>query len=205
MPFQKMKQKSKSAIKQLQIALSARYAEEVMNGIYNSLSQASDSLKQSLADKMPDMNVANDSDLFEDTSDTAFLYKRTAKLACEMRIIAFYKAIEISIADMLSFCGLFNKDELKLIYKHKELKKLFKQAIGDIEAILGYQAYNELRNIHDCILHSGRVDKELAQFSGWKEDKKLKPEKLEDAYWRLKPDVDIFLCEVKGKLIKKIR
>lgn len=205
MPFQKMKQKSKLAIKQLQIALSARYAEEVMNGIYNSLSQASDSLKQSLADKMPDMNVANDSDLFEDTSDTAFLYKRTAKLACEMRIIAFYKAIEISIADMLSFCGLFNKDELKLIYKHKELKKLFKQAIGDIEAILGYQAYNELRNIHDCILHSGRVDKELAQFSGWKEDKKLKPEKLEDAYWRLKPDVDIFLCEVKGKLIKKIR
>ena len=33
MPFQKMKQKSKSAIKQLQIALSACYAEEVMNGI----------------------------------------------------------------------------------------------------------------------------------------------------------------------------
>jgi hypothetical protein len=205
MPFQTMKQKSKSAIKQLQIALSARYAEDVMNGIYNSLSQASNSLKQSLADKMPDINIANDSDLFEETSDTAFLYKRTAKLACEMRIIAFYKAIEISIEDMLNFCGLFNKDELKLLYKHKELKKLFKQTIGDIETILGYQAYNELRNIHDCILHSGRVDKELAQFSGWKEDKKLKPEKLEDAYWRLKPDVDIFLCEVKGKLIKKIR
>jgi hypothetical protein len=122
-----------------------------------------------------------------------------------MRLIAFYKAIEISIEDMLNFCGLFNKDELKLIYKQKELKKLFKNTIGDIEAILGYQAYNELRNIHDCILHSGRVNKELAQFSGWKEDKKLKPEKLEDAYWRLKPDVDIFLCEVKGKLIHKIR
>jgi hypothetical protein len=52
-----------------------------MNGIYNSLSQAGDSLKQSLAEKMPDINAADDSniELFEETLETAFLHKRTAK------------------------------------------------------------------------------------------------------------------------------
>ncbi len=207
MPFQAIKQKSKAAIKQLQIGLSARYAEEVMNDIYHSLAQASDNLKQTLNEKMPSISTDDEAHiaLQGEISDSSFLHKRTAKLACEMRLVVFYKAIEISIADMLHFCGLFTKDELKLVCKHKELKKLFKHTIGDIEDILGYPAYSELKSINDCILYSGKVNKDLAQFSGWKEDKKLKPEKLEDAYWRLKPDVDIFLCEIKGKLVNKIR
>ncbi len=200
-----MQQKSKSAIKQLQVALSAHYAEEVVDSIYHALAQASDSLKQTLGEKAPMLTPTPAENVAHEMSESDFLYKRTAKLACEMRLCVLYKAIEIAIEDMLNFCGLFTKEELKLIYKHKELKKLFKKTIGDIENVLGYQAYYELKTLNDCILHSGRVDKNLAQFPGWKQDKKLKPEKLDDAYWRLKPDVDIFLCEVKGKLINKLR
>jgi len=201
MSFQSMKQQSKRALTQLNISLAGNYAEEMMNGVYNAVTHARASFKPNLNEKSEEDNAP----FLEEISDEDFLSKRTTELACEMRLVAFHKTIEMAIKDMLGFCGLFSKEELKLIYKHKELKKLFKKTLCDLEDLIGYSAYDELRCINNCIKNAGRVDKELAQFSGWKENKKLKPEKLDDAYWRLKPDVDIFLCEIKSKLIKKIR
>ncbi|MEO3988140.1 hypothetical protein [Plesiomonas shigelloides] len=141
-------------------------------------------------------------ELLTSISDENSIGSDTIELIEEMQIIALYKTIETVIKKMLLSSGLINKDEIKKLHRVKELKVKLKEIGCDITTLSGFQQFDELRCLNNCIKHSGYVDKELAKHSIWKKNEKIT--NCGKHYVRLKDGVAIFIDNFLKSIVAKI-
>lgn len=197
---------SSNRLKGLRIRLFSDYNEEVIKRIYYYSAGEVHKLESEHHKKIAQIK---ESDLSEQEineeclflEDDAFEAKLVRDAAEEMVIVCLYKTVEISIKRMLHASNLFSEEEVRGFFRNRVFKRLVKEKIVDLEALPGYESYDELRCINNCIKHSGFVDKELAKYGGWKKGEKL--DSLWCNYERLSPKVRVFVEALSEKIIEK--
>ncbi|MDE2310466.1 MAG: hypothetical protein KGL01_06510 [Betaproteobacteria bacterium] len=199
---------TKLSLQKLQVNLATHYYEKTIEGIYLSATQAKVHLEKELKQQANDITVDNSLSkeekayLIDTLSDECFLSEKTTELAGEMMVVAFYKTIEIAIKDMLKFSGLFTEAQIRSFYRIAELKKQVSKKICNIEKLNGFNVYDELRCINNCIKHSGKVNDELSKYPNWKKGSKLS--NLDKKYWRLKAGVNGFVKSLQKEILAKM-
>ncbi|MCD9551599.1 hypothetical protein GLP31_03780 [Photobacterium carnosum] len=162
-----------------------------------------------LAERVSEIN--NDISLTEDEkenllcwiADDLVLPNQGLNLAKELQIIALSAKTEIFINRICSFSGCFTKKQLKNIYKSYNFKQIFRTVFNiDISTLHGHSEFIELRELNNCIKHSGYVNKELSKHGTWINKKRIEPTECINAYNRLKPNIIIFTEEIGYLLIK---
>ncbi|WP_217513091.1 hypothetical protein [Vibrio metschnikovii] len=120
----------------------------------------------------------------------------------EMQIVSFCKIIEITIKRMLKVSGLLPEETINKTFNFSCLKSVLNSLGCDITQVQGFEAYDELRCINNCIKHSGTVCVKLAEFDGWQ--KEMRITNCRQAYVRLEVDVQKFVQNLGVCLAEKI-
>lgn len=126
-------------------------------------------------------------------------------LADELSIVALYRVVEISSAQILTYdLGLTGKAKKKasridgvkdLLLKNKGLR---------LETVPHYRAINELRLLNNAIKHSGVVTEDLSKASPrWKQDNQLRG--LDKTYKRLRPSVPNYILRLAERMKVKAK
>lgn len=113
--------------------------------------------------------------LLEYLADDSYNIDKLIKFYDDMPIIALYKTIEINIKNATKASGIFDQEDSKAtknskkpserLYKLEDFKKDFKNKGIDITSILNYSSYLELRELNNCLKHSGKVSNNLHQIT----------------------------------------
>ncbi|MDC9784025.1 hypothetical protein KC986_12515 [Proteus mirabilis] len=127
--------------------------------------------------------INNDNSLSEDEkhmlseylADDSYDIDVLLKFYDDIPIITLYKTIEINIKNATKASGIFDQEDSKAtknsekpterLYKLKDFKKNFKNKGIDITSILNYSSYLELRELNNCLKHSGKVSNNLHQIT----------------------------------------
>jgi hypothetical protein len=93
----------------------------------------------------------------------------------ELAIIGLYKTIEIAIKKSMKITGKFSKKQLEELHKIEKFIEHFKSINVEVKSIEGFNSFNELRLINNCLKHSGFVSKALMDFnpSLWRKGEKI--------------------------------
>lgn len=196
------------SIKKLQITFAADYNQQMIDNISDLAvsgnnqndKQRTIHLEQINSDKS--LSRTQIRELSEYISDDHYIESKSLELVKKLQIVGFYLTIEKSIKDIMKLSDLFDEDEINYSFRINDLKKSFKNKACDLKQLNGFIEFDELRCINNCIKHGGYVGSELAVYGNWIENQKL--EKLDEAYYRLKDDVQIFINNIKDEIIKKI-
>lgn len=119
----------------------------------------------------------------------------------ELAIIGLYKSIEIAIKKSIKLTGKFSKKKLEELHKIEKFIEYFKDINIDVESIEGFNSFNELRLLNNCLKHSGFISKALMNVnpSLWKKGEKI--DNSAETFSRLLyPSID-FLKELGNKII----
>lgn len=119
----------------------------------------------------------------------------------ELAIIGLYKTIEISIKKSVKLSEKFSKKKLEELHKIENFIGHFRSVNIEVESIEGFNSFNELRLINNCLKHSGFVSKALMDFnpSLWRKGEKIN-NSAETFSRLLYPSVK-FLKELGNKII----
>ena len=120
-------------------------------------------------------------------------------LGDELSILALYKKVEIQTLIVIKRCvpSLFVCGKNKKSPYYNILRNIKKELPSfNVEKVLGYMAFNELRLLNNSIKHDGLVSEDLATFfpSWGKAGVELKG--LGDAYIRLLPEIKTFVSDL---------
>jgi len=91
-----------------------------------------------------------------------------------LAMVGLYSKLELTMRVLLS--RIYGKDvEEEELYKWNKLKKRLNLDFQvDVMKIRGSKTVDELRCLANSIKHEGRVNRELAQFRGWRRNKDIK-------------------------------
>ncbi len=107
----------------------------------------------------------------------------------EMRIIYFYKSLEIAMKGLLSTS--FDNNSVKN-YKWDNLKDSFKDNEVEIVSLPGYQESYQLKQVNNNLKHSGSIGAEIKSYSEFSKLNEYDWESIESFYRRVKPKVKDF-------------
>lgn len=152
--------------------------------------------------------------LLEYLSDDSYNVDVLIKFYNDIPIIALYKIIEINIKKATKASGIFDREDLKAtknsekpterLYKLNNFKKDFKKKGIDITSILNYSSYLELRELNNCLKHSGKVSNNLHQITTGYGDVNKNITSPNKNFHDLLDKNMIFLCNFGAELRAKI-
>lgn len=114
-------------------------------------------------DESLDINIR--SYLEDAISDDSSLIDEVKMIGKELAIIGLFKTIEIKIKEISKISEFFTEEKIKNMNKIVCLKKYFKNIGINIEEIDNYFEFNELRELNNCVKHSGVVSPELKEIN----------------------------------------
>ena len=139
------------------------------------------------------------------------------KILEELSILSLQKHIEITLTNLLItkyhyeliITSESEKDNNKRIqaktklsrkkrslHKFENIKNILNENDIDMTSIKYFEEYNELRNLGNAIKHSGKVTKDLSDFSDWNIDEEISYDKLKKAHDKLSIIMVKFIKEV---------
>jgi hypothetical protein len=101
-------------------------------------------------------------------SDDIYYAEQAQELAEELALIGLSKTLEIRIYKAAAASKLFSKTKLKELYRTEKFIKHFEDVGINVESILHFDKFNELKLINNCIKHSGDVSQPLADLDSKK-------------------------------------
>ena len=114
-------------------------------------------------DESLDINIRGD--LLDAISDDYSIINEIKKIGEELAIIGLFKTIEIKIKKISEISKFFTEEKIKNMNKIVCLKKYFKNIGINIEEIDNYLEFNELRELNNCVKHSGVVSPDLKEIN----------------------------------------
>ena len=116
----------------------------------------------------------------------------------EMKVIYLYRSLELNINYLIETAyptvntkSLYRIDVIKSFFDHKEI---------DISKIEGYEEYQDLRKVTNCIKHNSKISSNVAKIPKFKKKEFLDSETLHEFYNRIKLKVQLFIRELKNEI-----
>lgn len=113
-------------------------------------------------------------------------------------ILGLYRVVELTSKNIFKrYTSISNDRKLTNIGNQKRIFK--KKTSKSLKKIPTYEYIDELRQLNNCIKHSGKVDQNLSNnFPRWTEGDKIK--NVQETYQRLKPKVPEYLYNISKDL-----